>query len=169
MNKPGIKRKVLLVLVGVLSLTTALDALLASYFTNQQNQDTAFVALNRSLRAWHDDLQSTTRRLLGAALSTAGDTNVLNQLDELIVLEALNTDAKSWPALDAVTLARGLSYAKSVSLNRLYLALRTSGFSRIAVYTDGKLSHAVSASEAGMMRQRENGDRIWVVTQAAPS
>jgi PAS domain S-box-containing protein len=168
MSKPGIKRKVLLVLVGVLSLTTALDALLASYFTNQQNQDTAFVALNRSLRAWHDDLQSTTRRLLGAALSTAGDTNVLNQLDELIVLEALNADAKAWPVLDAVTLARGLSYAKSVSLNRLYLALRTSGFSRIAVYTDGKLSYAVSASEAGMMRQRGDGGWTWVVTHAAP-
>ena len=164
----GIKRKVLLVLVGVLSLTTALDALLASYFTNRQNQDTAFVALNRSLRAWHDDLQSTTRRLLGAALSTAGDTIVLNQLDELLVLEALNADAKAWPALDGVTLARGLSYAKSVSLNRLYLALRTSGFSRIAVYTDGKLSHAVSASEAGMMRQRGDGGWLWVVTHAAP-
>ena len=168
MSKPGIKRKVLLVLVGVLSLTTALDALLASYFTDRQNQDTAFVALNRSLRAWHDDLQSTTRRLLGAALSTAGDTNVLNQLDELIVLEALNAEAKTWPALDAVTLARGLSYAKSVSLNRLYLALRTGGFSRIAVYTNGRLSYAVSASEAGMMRQRGNGDWTWVVTQATP-
>jgi PAS domain S-box-containing protein len=166
MSKLGIKRKVLLVLVGVLVLTTALHALLASYFTNRQNQETAFVGLNRSLRAWHDDLQTTTSRLLGAALSTAGDTIVLNQLDELLVQEELNAEAKAWPALDAVALARALSYAKSVSLNRLHLALRTSGFSRIAVYIDGKLSHAVSVSEAGMTRQRGNGDWIWVVTQA---
>jgi PAS domain S-box-containing protein len=166
MNKLGIKRKLLLVLVGVLLLTTMLDALLASYFTNRQNQETSFVALNRSLRAWHDQLQTMTRRLEAAALSTVDDTVVLNQLNELILLEMPNVAGNVQLAQD-VTIARGLSYAKSVSLNRLSLALRTSGFSRIAVYTGGKLSHVVSSFEAGMMRQRGPGGPVWVTTSDA--
>jgi hypothetical protein len=92
----------------------------------------AFVALNRSLRAWHDQLTAMTRRLRGAALSTADDTVVLNQLNELILLETPDPGADRRPARDTVAIARGLSYAKSVSLNRLHLALRTSGFSRVA-------------------------------------
>ena len=151
--KLGIKRKVLAVLVGLLALTTALDALLASYYTNRQNQESAFTALDRSLRAWHGDLQGMTERLKGAALSTAGDTVVLNQLTELVLLEGPG-EAGARPPQDPVTMARGLSYAKAVSLNRLHLALRTGGFSRITVYTSGKLSHAVSATEAGMMIRR---------------
>lgn len=161
----GIKRKLLLVLVGVLLLTTCLDAMLASYYTNQQNQASAFAALNRSLRAWHDDMQSMTVRLKGAALSTVGDTVVLNQLTELILLES-PTDRDSQSAQEALALARALSHAKAVSLNRLHLALRASGFSRIAVYTGGKLSHAVSDTEAGMMMRRAGGDGIWVAARA---
>ena len=163
----GIKRKVLLVLVGVLLLTTSLDALLASYFTNRQNQESAFVALHRSLGAWHDDLQAMTRRLKGAALSTVGDTVVLNQLTELILLESPEGGGeKERRPGDAIALARGLSYAKAVSLNRLHLALRTSGFSRIAVYTGGKLSHAVSATDAGMMIRRGKTEPVWVTATA---
>ena len=158
--KLGIKRKVLLVLVGLLVFTTSLDALLASYYTNRQNQQSAFAALNRSLQAWHDDLQSMTERLKDAALSTVGDTVVLTQLTDLVLLE---TPAAPGPAQqDALAQTRTLSYAKVVSLNRLHLALRTGGFSRIAVYTGGKLSHAVSASEAGMMIRRGNTERVWV-------
>ena len=167
MNNLGIKRKVVLVLVGVLLLTTTLDALLASYYTNRQNQELAFVALDRSLHAWHDDLQSMTRRLKGAALSTVGDTVVLNQLNELISLEAPAVAGEARrPAQNAITLARGLSYAKAVSLNRLHLALRASGFSRIAVYTGGNLSYAISATDAGMMVRRGNTDRVWVTALA---
>jgi len=162
----GIKRKLLLVLVGVLLLTTTLDALLASYFTDRQNQEMAFVALNRSLRAWHDDLESMTVRLKGAALSTVGDTVVLNQLTELILLEPPELARDARPPQDTLAIARALSYAKAVSLNRLHLALRTSGFSRIAVYTGGKLSYAVSASRAGMMVQRGNTGPVWVTALA---
>ncbi|MEO7576126.1 MAG: response regulator [Massilia sp.] len=162
----GIKRKLLLVLVGVLLLTTSLDALLASYYTDRQNQASAFVALNRSLLAWHDDLQAMTRRLRGAALATVGDTVVLNQLTELVSLQFSTAEGGPRPANDAIAMARSLSYAKAVSLNRLYLALRTSGFSRIAVYTGGTLSHAVSSAEAGMMIQRGTGNPVWVTTRA---
>jgi hypothetical protein len=61
---------------------------------------------------------------------------------------------------------RALSYAKVVSLNRLHLALRSGGFTRIAVYTGGKLSHAVSPSDAGMMVRRGGGDPVWVAGPA---
>ncbi len=160
----GIKRKVIVMLVGLLALTTAFNALLASYYTNRQNEQSAFTALDRSLRAWHDDLHAMTRRLKGAALSTVADTVVLNQLTELILLES--PGARPQPRGDAVALARGLSYARAVSLNRLHLALRTSGFSRIAVYTGGKLSHAVSLTEAGMRIQGKNSEPVWVTTAA---
>ena len=50
--KFGIKQKILLVLIGVLALTTGLAALFASYFTNRQNEQTAFAELERDLLTW---------------------------------------------------------------------------------------------------------------------
>jgi PAS domain S-box-containing protein len=155
----GIKQKMLLVLLGVLALTAALDALLASYYTDRQNQESAFITLRRDLLAWQNDLQALTLRLKGTALSASGDPVLLNQLAGLITLE-FNVD-DPLRANDALQIARTLSYSKAVSLNRLHLVLRTGGFSSIAVYTGNKLSHYVSTSEAGMMVRHRNGHPGW--------
>lgn len=159
----GIKQKILLVLVGVLALTTALHALLASYYTNRQNQEAAFAALNRDLLAWQNDLQALTRRLQRVALSAGGDPVLLNQLAELITLE-LNVDDRL-KVKESVEMARTLSYSKTVSLNRLHLVLHTGGFSSIAIYTSGQLSHYVSPANAGMMVRRGNTRPVWIQTE----
>jgi PAS domain S-box-containing protein len=156
----GIKQKILLVLVGVLMLATALDALLASYYTNRQNEESAFAALNRDLVTWQHDLDALTQRLHGVALSAGGDQVLLNQLAELVTLE-LNVD-DPLRAKEAVEMARTLSYSKAVSLNRLHLILQTGGFSSIAVYTGGKLNQYISPSEAGMMARRGNAAPVWI-------
>ena len=160
----GIKRKVLLVLVGALAFTSALDALLASYYTNRQNQESAFADLSRDLLAWQNDLHALTLRLRSTALATVGDSVVLNQLDELLNLE-VNVD-NPWRAQEIVAMGRTSSYTKTVSLNRLHLVLRTGSFSSIAVYTRGTLSHFISASEAGMMARRGNTPPVWVRARA---
>jgi PAS domain S-box-containing protein len=156
----GIKQKILLVLVGVLMLITTLDALLTSYYTNRQNEESAFAALNRDLLTWQHDLEALTQRLHGVALSAGGDQVLLNQLAELVTLE-LNVD-DPLRAKEAVEMARTLSYSKAVSLNRLYLILQTGGFSSIAVYTGGKLSHYISPSAAGMMARRRSAAPVWI-------
>jgi PAS domain S-box-containing protein len=155
----GIKQKMLLVLLGVLALTAALDALLASYYTDRQNQESAFITLSRDLLAWQNDLQALTVRLKGSALSASGDPVLLNQLAELVTLE-FNVD-DPLRANDALQIARTLSFSKAVSLSRLHLVLRSGGFSSIAVYTGSKLSHYVSASEAGMMVRHRNAHPGW--------
>jgi PAS domain S-box-containing protein len=161
--KFGIKQKILLVLIGVLALTTGLDALLASYFTNRQNERTAFADLQRDLLTWQNDLQASTIRLREVALDAVGDAVILNQLAELVTLELnLNEPAEMRESSEA---ARTLAYTKSVSLNRLHLVLRTGGFTSIAVYTGGQLSHYVSASEAGMMVRKAAGP-VWVQASA---
>lgn len=162
--KFGIKQKILLVFIAVLALTTGLAASLASYFTNRQNEQAAFADLERDLLTWQNDLQAATIRLRAVALATMGDAVVLNQLAELMTLELnLNQPAKMRESRET---ARTLAYAKTVSLNRLHLVLRTGGFTGIAVYTGGQLSHYVSASEAGMMI-RKDGDRpVWVQASA---
>src|SRR5687767_9446994 len=111
--KLGIKQKILLVFIGVLALTTGLSALLASYFTNRQNEQTAFADLERDLLTWQSDLQTSTIRLRDVALDAVGDTVILNQLAELVTLE-LNLDepAKMREFSEA---ARTLAYSKSVS------------------------------------------------------
>ena len=158
----GIKQKILIVLVGVLALTTSLDALLASYYTNRQNQESAFTALSRDLLAWQNDLQALTLRLKGAALSAGKDTVLLNQLAEVLTLEFVADGAR--PQKNIMGEITGtLSYNKAVSLNRLYLILQTGGFSSIATYTKGKLSHYVSDSEAGMMIRRGSAPPGWVM------
>ncbi|MBC7861204.1 MAG: hypothetical protein H7Z39_20990, partial [Burkholderiaceae bacterium] len=156
----GIKRKILLMLVSVLALSTVIDASLASYYTNRQNQESAFAGLRRDLLAWQSDLQALTLQLKKIALDVVGDVMVLNQLAELEMF-AFRVD-------DAVRLghareqARALAYGKVVSLNRLQLVLRTGGFSSIAVYIGGQLSHYVSESEAGLMVRRENTGPAWL-------
>ena len=161
----GIKQKILLVLVGVLALTTSLHALLASYYTNRQNQESAFAALDRDLLAWQNDLQAWTVRLQDAALSASNDPALLNRLAELITLELNVNDPQM--AKEAMAMARSLSYTKAVSLNRLHLVLRTGGFSSIAIYTGGKLSHYVSASDAGMSVRRDNIRPVWIQTDVS--
>jgi PAS domain S-box-containing protein len=162
--KFGIKQKILLVFIGALALTTGLTALLASYFTNRQNEQTAFTDLERDLRTWTADLHTLTKRLREVALDAVGDAVILNQLAELVTLE-LNLDGPAEIGASSEAM-RTLAYAKSVSLNRLHLVLRTGGFSSVAVYTGGRLSHYVSASEAGMMIRRAGGRRVWVQASA---
>src|SRR5687768_9992021 len=124
--KFGIKQKILFVLIGTLALTTALAALLASYFTNRQNEQTAFADLERELLTWQSDLQTSTTRLREVALDTVGDAVILNQLAELVTLELNLNEAPE--TRESAETARTLAYAKSVALNRLHLILRTGGF-----------------------------------------
>jgi PAS domain S-box-containing protein len=161
----GIKQKILFVLAGVLALTTALNALLASYYTNRQNQESAFTSLNRDLLAWQNDLQALTLRLRDAALSASNDGVLLNQLGELATLQ-LTIDDPQEKKKDLDELARALSYKETVPLNRLHLVLGISGFSSITTYIDGKLNHYVSTSEAGMMIRRGNTPPVWVMAAA---
>src|SRR4051812_25122997 len=162
--KLGIKQKILLVLVGVLALSTALNALLASFFTNRQNEEAAFASLGKDLQAWQGDLHAMTGQLRGVALATVGDVAILNQLGELMTLEFHLED----PARTAERqeMARTFGYRKTVALNRMQLALRTGGFSSIAVYTRGKLSHVISAAEAGMSVRRADGRLAWTTATA---
>ncbi len=159
--KMGIKTKILLVLAGSLILTTALHVALASYFTDRQNQEAAFAALDRDLLGWQNELQDLTLQLRDSALATVSDSVVLDQLAELAELQFTLEDTidrqGSWET------AKTQAYIKSVSINRLRLVLKTSGFSSVDVYTDGKLSHHVSDSEAGMMvRRREGAQPVWL-------
>jgi PAS domain S-box-containing protein len=158
--KFGIKQKILLVLVGVLALSTALNALVASYFTNKQNEEAAFANLRNGLQAWQSDLHAMTLQLRSVALATVGDVAILNHLSELMTLEFNIEDPAR--ASERREMARTLGYRKTVALNRLQLALRSGGFSSIAVYTRGQLSHAVSAVDAGMSIRREDGRQAWI-------
>ena len=162
--KFGIKQKILLVLVGVLALSNGLNALLASFFTNRQNEDAAFASLRNDLLAWQSDLHVMTRQLRSVALATVGDVEILNQLGELITLESNLEDPTR--ATERREMARTLGYRKIVALNRLQLALRTGGFSSIAVYTRGEPSHVISVVGAGMSVMREDGRRAWTTARA---
>ena len=121
--KFGIRQKILLVLVGVLALSSGLNALLASFFTNRQNEAAAFAGLGTDLLAWQTDLRASAEQLRGVALATVGDAAILNQLAELITLESRLEDQAR--ASERREMARTLGYRKTVALNRLQLALRT--------------------------------------------
>ena len=156
----GIKQKILLVLVGVLAFSSALYALLASYYTNQQNQESTFAALDRDLLAWRNDLQTQTLRLQRVALSASRDPVLLNQLANLVTLE-LNVD-DPLRAKEAPEIAKTLSYSKAVSLNRLHLVQQAGGFSSIGIYTGNKLSHYVADAGAGMEIHQAHHPSAWI-------
>jgi len=163
--KPGLKRKIAWVFIGVLAVVTVLDTVLASYFTKRQNQDAAFATLARNLLTWQDELQDMTLHMRAVALSAVGETVALNQLAELEALEFKLADALR-NRREVKEAARTLGFSKSVSLNRLHLVLRSGGFSAITVYIDGKLSHQVAVSEVGMFVRRANGGQAWVKAAA---
>lgn len=159
----GITQKMLLVLTGALALTALLGAILASYFTNQQNEKAAFSNLNNQLLAWQKDLQTSTEHLKNIAIATTNDRVVLHQLTEILTFESsLTHDAIEGGQAE---FSRTLAYHKTVSINRLALALRTGGFTSISVYTQGQLSHHISNTEVGMMLEKANNDKTWI---AAP-
>ncbi len=165
--KLGIKRRILLVLIGSLAITSALHALLASYFTNRQNQASAFALLDLDLLAWQNELEDLTLSLRQAALATVGDRVVLNHLAEQVALQyRFDSVAET---VDSWETARTLAYLKSVSMNRLHLALRTGGFSEITVYSEGRLSHHITTDGGGMMLRRATGEDTWVGAPTDPS
>jgi signal transduction histidine kinase/DNA-binding response OmpR family regulator len=158
--KPGIQRKILLVLIGVLALTTALNALLASYFTNRQNEESAFAALGRDLASWQDDLQQLTLRLREVALAAAADPALANQLADLVTREVMA--GRMGESFDRTDMDRTVAFGKAISINRLHLVLRSGGFSSISVYAGGSLRHYVSSTEVGMSVRRPDGRQVWI-------
>ncbi len=160
----GIKRKILLVLVGSLALTSALHALLASYFTNRQNEASAFSLLDLDLQGWQIDLQDLTLQLRKAAIAAVSDRVVLDQLSELVGLEFSLEDNAGLTRSDET--ARTLAYLKAVSITRLDLVLRTGGFTSVSVYSRGRLSHHVTAADAGMMLRPSTGEPEWISAPA---
>jgi len=163
--KLGLKRKIILTFVGMLFTVAGLNTLLASYFTDRQNEDAAFATLQRDLQNWRNELQDTVVRLRAVALSTVGEKVTLNQLAELEVLEHKMTGALS-KNQDVKETARTLAFRKSALLNRLHLVLRSGGFSSIAVYIDGKLSHYAADTEVGMFVQRDGEGPVWLKAAA---
>jgi signal transduction histidine kinase/ActR/RegA family two-component response regulator len=159
----GLKPKILLMLVGVLALTTILDAALAWYFTNRQNQRAAYDVLRHDLRYWEDDLQGLTRRWQSTAIDAMNDGLTSNELDNLVALEH-ELDRVSGGSGARASLENRLAYWKASSLNRLYLVLRAARISSILVYVNGSLSHYVSNSEVGMFVKRTGGRQAWIAT-----
>ena len=162
----GIRKKILGVLIGVLLLTTGLEAILASYYTNRQDQQSAFVSLTNELFAWAGALQALTLRLEDVAVATMGDAAVLNQLAQIMTLQFNANDPGELKGNSEMV--RALAYRKTVSLNQLQLTRLTGGFSSIAVYTQGALSHYVSAEAVGMRVMRENGGQVWATSPVGP-
>jgi len=160
--KVGIKQKLVLVLVVMLVLSTTVNALVASYFTNRQNEDAAFANLRNDLLAWQTDWQSMVEHLRAVAIATVGDVAILDQLSELLRLDFNAQEVARIGEREETR--RTLGYRKTVSINRLQLAMRTGGFSSIDVYMRGQLSHSISPSGAGMSATRENGRLAWLVS-----
>ena len=158
----GIKQKLLLVLIAVLAFTITLVAMLASYYTDRQNEEAATASIGKDLLAWQEDLQARTEQLRKAALAVAGDEWVLNHLAEVLTLDLQRSDPMK--KVQAAEIERTLAYSKTVALYRLYLMLRTGAFSSITVYTQGQLSHYISSSEAGMLLQWDGAAPVWTRT-----
>ena len=159
----GLKPKILVLLVGVLVLTTTLDAALAWYFTNDQNRRDSFDVLKNDLRYWEDDLQGLTRRWQSTAIDAMNDGLTSNELDGLAALE-LELHHASGDSRREADLEKKLTYARAASLNRFYLVLRSARISSIVVYANSSLSHYVSNSEAGMFVTRTGGRQAWIAT-----
>jgi PAS domain S-box-containing protein len=164
--KLGIKRKMLSALAGVLIFTVGLIALLASYYTQRQNEEAAFADIHKDLKAWQTDLGTSTLQFRRAALALAGDQGVLDQLAGVLIAE-IQGSARGTSG-EQTGINRTLAYTKTVSLNGLYFMLRTGAFSSITVYSGGQLSHYVSSSEAGMFVRSEKNPAVWLKTPIGP-
>jgi signal transduction histidine kinase/DNA-binding NarL/FixJ family response regulator len=157
----GIKQKMLLLLIALLAITITSLALLAAYSIDRQNESAAFTELDRDLRAWHRDLEQSVFHLRDVALKEVADPPAMDLLSQLLVLQ-LKVDDPRESAI-APGLSRTLGYEKSVALGRLLPVLRASGFSDIAVYLRGRLSHVVSPAGAGMMiRGITHSGELWL-------
>ncbi len=165
----GLRPKILLLLVGILCLTTVLDVMLAWYFTEYQNQRDAYDVLSHNLHYWEDDLQGQIKIWQSTASDTLNDERTANELERLVALER-ELDRPGGDPRARVDLERRLANAKAASLGRLILAVRAARISSIFVYVNGSLSHYVSSSEAGMFVTRTAaGKRVWIASIADPT
>jgi len=156
-----IKQKILLLLIALLSVTITSLALLAAYSTGRQNESAAFADLDRHLRTWQNDLESSVVHLRDVAIREVSDPASMTLLSQLLGLQ-LTIDDSHQSAANA-ELSRTLGYEKSVALGRMLPVLRTGGFDSIAVYLHGRLSQLVSSSGAGMMVARAGRPGgVWI-------
>jgi len=159
--KFGIKQKILLLLIALLSVTITSLALLAAWSTRRQNESAAFADLDQDLRTWQEDLGRSVVHLRDVALREVNDPANLAVLSQLLMLQ-FKTGELRQPE-EHSELSRALGYEKSVALGRLLPVLRTGGFYSIAVYIHGRLSHLVSTSRSGMMIARSNPPgEVWI-------
>ena len=160
--KFGIKQKILLVLVALLSVTITSLALLASYSTARQNEAAAFTNLDLDLRTWQEDLGESVAHLRDVALREVSDPASMALLSRLLELQFKIAETPH-----SLELSRTLGYEKSVALGRMLLVLRNGGFNSMAVYTRGRLSHLVSTSRSGMMLARAGRPgEVWISAPA---
>jgi signal transduction histidine kinase/DNA-binding NarL/FixJ family response regulator len=159
--KFGIKQKILLLLVALLTVTITSLALLAGYSIRRQNESAAFTDLDRDLRTWQNDLERSIVHLRDVAIREVSDPASMTLLSQLLGLQ-LTVDDSLQSGAD-VELSRTLAYEKSVALGRMLPVLRTGGFDSIAVYLHGRLSQLASSSGAGMMVTRVGRPReVWI-------
>ena len=159
--KFGIKQKILLLLVALLSVTITSMALLAGYSTRRQNESTEFTELDRDLGTWQEDLERSVVHLRDIALREVSDPANLALLSQLLMLEFRTGEPPQSAAHSE--LWRTFGYEKSVALGRLLPVLRTGGFGSISVYLHGRLSHLVSTSRSGMMIARTDlPGQVWI-------
>ncbi len=162
--KFGFKQKIIALLVAILTLMAALNAMLSSWLSNQQGERAAYSDLDRNLITWDKDLQGQVDQTHNRALAVLGDAAVMQQVADVV---AFNVEIND-PVRRRVSaeMAKSLGYVKSVSLNQLDLAMRTGGFSSIAVYAGDELSHFVSEAGAGMRVPGAPAGPVWLTTTA---
>ena len=142
----GIRSKLLLAFVSVLIMITGLNVGLETHLTNQQSEREAFTRLTRQTILLQNELQETTINLRAIAEKMAGGTDNLSDLATIYAqTQQITTNLEQ-----AAEYERGFLFNKVISLNRLQVILQTADFSSAAVYTDNKLSHYVTTTEAGM-------------------
>jgi len=112
-----IKQKILLLLIALLSVTITSLALLAAYSTGRQNESAAFADLDRHLRTWQNDLESSVVHLRDVAIREVSDPASMTLLSQLLGLQ-LTIDDSHQSAANA-ELSRTLGYEKSVALGRM--------------------------------------------------
>jgi signal transduction histidine kinase len=143
-----IKSKLLLAFAGFLIVITLLNAGLASYLTDRQNEVDALDLLSQQLIRLQTDLERAREGQLAVAEEAASDDKNLSDMATLS-----NQDLALARVFNPVH-ESAASFNKAVSLNRLQLILRSARLSSIAVYFQGELSHYVTEDEAGMIRRR---------------
>ncbi len=147
----SLQAKLLGLVVGIVTLMTALNMVITSSLTSKHHKEEAYRKLELQLTLFRKELEEHVHGLHTTAIESARDVKNLNNLALLYAQKSGNEE--------------NFRLSQIASLHQLQLVLSTSEISGVAVYVNKSLNHYFTRTRVGLLDENQEIPRWFSTTE----